>query len=678
MKLNRVNGIYVLESTYAERQVPKVARFRWHGGNCWGKCPACAADIPLKVWWTNDLDKAAQLAEHADPAVRADLLAHKANLDAATTGSRATDAEIDVPAPAGLSYMPFQRAGIAYAMSRPATLFGDEMGLGKTIEALGVINSDPSIRKILIVVPASLKINWKREAEKWLVRDYSIAIVNGKDAPRLPDADILIINYDIIKRFRAVHETHFDLLIVDEVHYLKNRNAQRTKFVFGYWDKKARVEVPGIQASRKLYLTGTPIVNRPAELFGILHSLDGQRWRSWNYYAKRFCNAHYNGYGYDYSGAKNLDELQGLLRQTIMVRRLKKDVLKELPAKIRQIIELPDNGAHTAVKAEEKAWAKHEELLEDLRAAVELAKASDDPADYKQAVAALREGLQVAFTEISAQRHATAVAKVPYVVKHLEDVLESGKKAVVFAHHHDVVDALADAFGDKAVVLTGRTSQAKRQVAVDRFQNDENVQLFIGSIKAAGVGLTLTAASHVVFAELDWVPGNVTQAEDRCHRIGQTESVLIQHLVLEGSLDARMAEILVEKQRVIDEALDVEHPDRINKALAELKDMPTVPSRDGRSGTENYGYDALGVIAGKLTEKQMEAIGHGLQLLASMCDGARDKDNMGFNGCDSKIGKALALRVPLTPRQAAVGYRILPKYHRQIGAELIAVVKGEE
>lgn len=161
-------------------------------------------------------------------------------------------------------------------------------------------------------------------------------------------------------------------------------------------------------------------------------------------------------------------------------------------------------------------------------------------------------------------RHETALAKAPAVVSHLKDAMEGNRdKLIVFVHHKDVIDAMADAMQEVGVVqVTGDTPMAARQDAVDAFQNDPEVRLFIGNIQAAGVGLTLTASSHVVFAELDWVPGNMTQAEDRAHRIGQKNAVLVQHLVLDGSLDARLARTLIEKQAVLDQALDEVTPEK--------------------------------------------------------------------------------------------------------------------
>ncbi len=334
----------------------------------------------------------------------------------------------------------------------------------------------------------------------------------------------------------------------------------------------------------------------------------------------------------------------------------------ELPAKRRQVIELPQNGASRAVKAEASAWERHEDALEALQAQVELSKALGN-AEYLEAVQALRKGAQVAFSEISRVRHDTAVAKIPAVIEHLESALEGGS-VICFAHHHDVLDAIFEHFGDQAVKLDGRTPQEARQAAVDKFQTDDSCRLFVGSIQAAGVGLTLTASSHVVFAELDWVPANVSQAEDRAHRIGQKNNVLIQHLVLDESLDAKIAKTIVKKQGVIDSALDT-----IAKA------EPVLPSRE--RGTTTYTTrSGLDDIAERLTEDQVDAIHKGLRTLDAYCDGARSLDSIGFSKIDVRIGKSLAQAVVLSPRQAALGSKLVNKYRRQLSPELVAAAKG--
>lgn len=663
MKLTRDGGVYVLESTFAEREAPKQAGFRW--------------DPQQRRWWTNDPDRAARLAEYGDDDCRDDLLARRALLEAAISASHANTSTAEVPAPDGFEYLPFQRAGIAYAMERPAVLLGDEMGLGKTIQALGLINADGACRRSLVVCPATLRANWRREAERWLTRPTRIDVVAaGEGFPAAPDDGrdhLVVLNYDILhKHQEALRASEWDLVVLDEAHYCKNPNARRTEHALGteervvrkrqrkQWYKDPAV-IPPIPARRRLYLTGTPIVNRPVELWPLVHSLDPARWTSFWSYARRYCAAHYDGYGYKVDGADHLDELQARLRASILVRRLKADVLTELPPKRRQVIEMPPETAEQkrVVAAELAAWARHEATIEAARAAAELAKAAEEVGEYEKAVERLKLSIRVAFTELAALRHATAVAKAPTVVAMLHDLIDDDpeRKLVVFAHHLDVIRAIAEEFGPACVTLTGETPMAERQGAVDRFQTEPAVRVFVGGLHAAGVGITLTAAAHVVFAELDWTPGVLTQAEDRCHRIGQAASVLVQHLVLEGSLDARMARILVEKQRVIDAAL--------NGAPAHLGlEVPVVPSPEPASGSTSRAE--VEKAAALLSPEAVAAIHQGLRILAGVCDGAAQRDDVGFNRMDTMIGHSLANAPRLSAKQAALGARLLRKYHRQL------------
>jgi len=354
-----------------------------------------------------------------------------------------------------------------------------------------------------------------------------------------------------------------------------------------------------------------------------------------------------------------------------MIRRLKSEVLTELPRKIRQIIELePETGEQRrAVATEAKYEAASEERLSELRAMVELSKAESDEA-YQAAVANLKNASQMDFTEMARLRHETAIAKIPLVADFIREALEddAGKKIIVAAHHHDMVDGLANALLDfSPVALTGETTEADRQGVVDRFQNDPQTRVFIGSIQAAGVGITLTAASHVIFGELDWVPGVVSQFEDRAHRIGQTETVLIQHLVLAGSIDARMAKTIVEKQEVIDSALDADHPERTAPAYMPKQSAATSDAKP----------DQIAQLAKKITPEQVAAVHAGLRILAGMdTDRATELNGMGFNKIDNRIGHDLAHCQSLTSKQAVLGGKILRKYHRQLPEDLMEAVKG--
>jgi SWI/SNF-related matrix-associated actin-dependent regulator 1 of chromatin subfamily A len=430
-------------------------------------------------------------------------------------------------------------------------LLADALGLGKTIQAIGVINAVPSIQSVLIICPASLKLNWCRELEKWLVRPRTIGIVNGS----FPAVDIIILNYEQVAKYRSIIDSReWHMLCVDETHYLKNPKAQRTHAVFGSRDMTA------IKAHRQLYLSGTPLLNRPSELWTLVHALDPEGLgRNWRYFHNRYCGPSRGWQGRtDYKGASHLDELQARLRASIMVRRMKEDVLKELPAKRRQVITLQPRSVteRDAIAIESRVVAEQDAKVAALRSEVE--RLSQDRASqaYIDAVAALRKGEAVAFTETSRVRHEVALSKVPQVIEHIVNCLESDEKLVVFTHHHDVTDQIAAALGEFGVLQAdGRDSNEARQAAVDAFQRNASKRVIVCGMQSMAEGHTLTASSHVVFAELDWTPGKLAQAEDRLHRIGQHDSVLVQHIVLDGSLDGRMAELIVEKMQVITEAI---------------------------------------------------------------------------------------------------------------------------
>lgn len=465
--------------------------------------------------------------------------------------SHAADSNIVLPCPNGLAYLGFQRAGIEYAMSRSLVLIADEMGLGKTVQAIGVVNCMKDVRKVLIVCPASLKRNWRREWQKWDVKGLSVQIVDGTKPVEIVGR-VVIINYDVLPAHRSLLKDTgaWDVMILDECHYLKNGRTERTLEVFGGIkrnpDRTIKERFAPIPAEKKLLLSGTPIVNKPKELWSLLQTLDpdglGAK-SNWYNYATRYCEAislgeRTDAYGNTYKlwkwdGASNLEELQEKLRERFMVRRLKKDVLTELPAKRRQVIVLePDTKTLVNLIAREQQAYK----------------------DYEPQ--SLLGKPQPSIGEISKTRKRIAQMKVKYAVGHIKELLNETAKVVAFAHHHETLDALSAAFGENSVRIDGRVSLEERQRAVDRFQNDPTCTVFIGGIQAAGVGLTLTASSTVVFVELSWVPGEISQAEDRCHRIGQRESVLVQHLILEGSLDERVIGVVIAKQEIIDQALD--------------------------------------------------------------------------------------------------------------------------
>lgn len=650
---------YVWRSSIAFKDLPKKAGFRWNPDS--------------KVWVTSDWDKAAKLEQYMDSAAQAQVSKAQVKHKASVELSRSASASVSIPAPAGLDYLPYQKAGIQYALDRDAVLIGDEMGLGKTIQAIGVLNANPSFRKVLIVCPASLRLNWKRELEKWQVNNRSIAIVNTKmHKTGLPDADIVICNYDIAHKYKQyLDAVQWDVLIADEAHYLKNPKTKRTQSIFG----SEKGDYSPIKAHKRIILTGTPIPNRVKEIWPILRFLDGATWNNFVKFGIRYCAGHQGKFGWDFDGASYLSELQDKLRSTVMVRRLKADVLKELPPKVRQVIHLDQNGAAGMIAKEQKAYADFERITSQMQAQAELALLRSER-EYEMAVASLQEYRKIAFQELSKFRHALALEKVEPVIEFVQNAIEDeNHKVVLFAHHTDVIERFKAAFGDKAVSLTGSTPMLERQKAVDRFQTDKSVQVFIGNILAAGVGLTLTASSHVVFAELDWVPANMQQAEDRTHRIGQVNTVLVQHLVFDGSLDAKMAQTLIDKQAVMDALLDKQTGYTVDTTAIQSAPVAVQPvyldnelaekRQNAYQRVSVAELDSLVISAG-----DMAKIHAGLRIIASYCDGATALDNMGFNRIDSHIGKLLASKSSLTAREAALGKRLVTRYKRQLPEEL--------
>lgn len=447
-----------------------------------------------------------------------------------------------------LALFPYQNAGVDYITSRPATLIADEPGLGKTAQA--IVSCDVwGAKTILVVCPASLKINWLREFSKFSTRPRAGWAIAGSTFPL--SADVVIINYDILrKHHQAIRSRVWDVVIADEVHFVKECTSIRSKELVG-----AR-EIAPIQCRRKLALTGTPVVNRPIELFNIMRFLCPYAFPNKFDYASRYCDMKKDPWGWDMTGASNLDELQSILRGSFMLRREKKDVLTQLPPKTRQVIELdPDTNMKRVLK-------KEQEIFGFLGCRPELA---DE--EYEDIIKKLRNP-KAGFEEVATIRRENGLAKVNMVIEHIKEVLDEGEKVVVFAHHREVIERLQAAFGDICAVLYGSTSGNARQSAVDRFQNERDVRVFIGNIGAAGVGITLTKSRRVVFAEFDWVPGNNTQAEDRCHRIGQEENLLIQYLVIDGSIDAAIAKTFVKKQEVIERATNKTEEQKLQELLA--------------------------------------------------------------------------------------------------------------
>lgn len=422
----------------------------------------------------------------------------------------------------------YQIDGANFLIEHDRALLADQMGLGKTVQAIAAANVlAPS--NVLIICPASLKLNWRNEWKRFSTLKLSLGVADGQF---WPDTSVVIINYDILGKHRArIRDRHWNIILLDEAHYAKTPKSQRTKEILGSKSQG----ISALWAPYKWAMTGTPVLNRPIEVWTLLHWLGAERLPDYFKFGMRYCNGHKVKFGHrvhwDFRGASKLDELRDWILRGVMLRRLKADVLKDLPEKQRQVVPFKISGEF---ERREKAVVGK---------------------DFESAIETM-DGAVAKFTELAEIRQEIGIAKLPQVIEFIESALEQSDKIVLFAHHVAVVAELCKALRDYGVVtVIGGMTAEQKQASVDEFQKGA-ARVFVGNIQAAGVGLTLTAASHVIFVELSWVPGEMAQAEDRCHRFGQKNSVLVQYLVAEGTLEAAMAKALIRKEKIIKKTLD--------------------------------------------------------------------------------------------------------------------------
>lgn len=463
--------------------------------------------------------------------------------------SRKSSSDFDVPG-LKLPLLPFQRAGVEFLeKANGRAILGDSMGLGKTPQTLAYLQLHPEMRPAIIVVPASLKINWQREITRFMSTDDRVSILSGTKAHDLDliGASIYIINYDILESWLdKIIVAKPQVVVYDEAHYMKNRKSIRN-----HAGKKLSKVTP-----KTICLTGTPITNRPAELWPLLNMVDPVAWPNFFKFAQHYCNASQTGFGWDFNGASNLDDLHERIKPW-MVRRQKSEVLKELPDK---------RHATVVIEFDERQRQNYNAVLSGAINVIRNTQASHNPVNV--------------LAEIERAKQATIYGKLTAAIAWVENFLDTNGKLVVFCTHQFVVDALMEHFGEIAVKVTGEITGQQRQDAVDKFQNDDTCRLFVGNIKAAGVGLTLTAASDVAFIEYPWTPGDLTQAIDRTHRIGQTESVTVWYLVADGTIEEEIVNLLQAKAQIIGQAIDGNAQAMDVNILGEL-----VKSLEGWKGT---------------------------------------------------------------------------------------------
>jgi SWI/SNF-related matrix-associated actin-dependent regulator 1 of chromatin subfamily A len=446
----------------------------------------------------------------------------------------------------------YQKAGIEYILSSKATLLADQMGLGKTAQVISALSVWAMMRKEVIsgviVCPAHLKNVWIDEILSFGTVGFIIILYNGKKRNEVKyfstrsSAGVMahIVNYDVLARRLPELEksSPYDFLVFDESHYLKNMKAKRTKAAY----KLVSLKKP---SGKLVFLTGTPFTKSPIDIFPVLQMMGHPLGRSWYYYATRYCDARRekvmgrNVWKLSTS-IEHADELRTILRQTCMVRRHKTDVLTELPGKIRQVIAIDPHEAFNLVKQEREILQAEKIPVEEFQR-----KNISLPLPVARKLAGIRQKI--------------AIHKIPFIYEQVLSILEDNReKVVIFAHHRVVIEKLVEVLkGEFSVeVITGDTSIEERQRIISKFQNQDDPRILIASFTCAGTGITLTRAAYAVFAELDWIPTTIEQAEDRIHRIGQKETTFIYYVVVENSLEHYIAKKMLDRQREISLVLE--------------------------------------------------------------------------------------------------------------------------
>jgi SWI/SNF-related matrix-associated actin-dependent regulator 1 of chromatin subfamily A len=419
-----------------------------------------------------------------------------------------------------------QKEAVRHLGANDRAMLADEMGLGKTASVLETLRVLDIKSNTIIVCPASLRMSWQREARQW----HTCAPVVILDAKGVKDItshlkdSIVIISYETMRKVK----TDFDgVLIFDESHRLKNKKSLQAKAGLAL----------SLRASKVWMLSGTPILNRPAELYFPLNILLGKKFNGlfgdWKKFHVDYCDAKMTRFGWDISGSRNLPYLYAALcNEARMLRRLKKDVL-DLPPVLRTIIPLPAG----------KVYSKEKALIEAI-----------EGKEFEEAVKELRSN-RAAFDDIAEIRRETGISKVADSISIIKDKFEDGmQEAVIFVHHREVGESLLAAFPE-AVVISGGQSMQQRQHAVDAFQSGK-AKVIICSIQAAGVGLTLTASSNLFFVEFPWDPGSLLQAEARCNRIGSKRTLNCYYLTAGEGLDGRMLGLILRKAAILNSAID--------------------------------------------------------------------------------------------------------------------------
>ena len=417
--------------------------------------------------------------------------------------------------------MSHQKEAIEKLVRNKKFILADDMGLGKTTSTI-IAALETGAKKILIVCPASLKLNWEREIANY--SDRIVYIAEGKKFST--EHDFVIVNYDILKNFHDIKDKekseimkiNFDLVIMDEAHMISNPQAQRTKIANDIASKSERVWL----------LSGTPMTSRPMNYYNLLNLVDSPVAANWMAYAKRYCNGFQFSVGkrkvWNVTGASNLEELRERT-QTHILRRLKEEVL-DLPEKIITPVYL-------RLKSKD-----YEELMGEYF-------------DWYDSRPEESSSLTIQFSKLMKVRKVIAQEKINNTIELAENIIEQGKKVIIFTNFTDTLNIIYNHFGKQAVYLDGSCSKFHRQNAVDEFQTNDKIRVFVGNLKAAGVGITLTSAEAVIMNDLSFVPAEHSQAEDRSHRIGQKNSTSVYYPLFENTIEGAIYDILNRKKKII-------------------------------------------------------------------------------------------------------------------------------
>jgi SWI/SNF-related matrix-associated actin-dependent regulator 1 of chromatin subfamily A len=428
---------------------------------------------------------------------------------------------------------PFQKEGVALIEQFNGTvLLADEMGLGKTIQSLEYIVKH-KVYPALVICPASLKENWKSECKKHYNIDAVVLSGSKQSLASITDhPQIVIVNYDILsRRYKELKEYNWEIVVLDECHYIKSEKAQRTKYAVSLCS----------HIDKCIAISGTPILSNPFELYNVLYVILGNKLESRSAFIYKYCVMKRNFWSgqMEYVHGKNLDDLHGRLKTLCMIRRLKRDVLKELPEKHRNIINIKLNSIDAR-----SYKSMNKDLLTWLRVHKNTQKFYMDS--------------KVKFGYLMRQvAHFKFNQCMDWVLNFLEST--GDRKIILFAIHHGIMNRMEEVFDHlkiKYVRIDGNVSQKDKQHAADQFQNNPKIRVLIGQIIPAGVGWTFTAASDVAFFELHTVPAIHHQAEDRIHRIGQKDGATAHYFITEDTIEERVQRKLLDKDETSNSILE--------------------------------------------------------------------------------------------------------------------------